>query len=103
MSGMVKVAGQPPSTVRQGPVKLLIGAALVATIGVSGFAVGRATSDQPAAAGGGTTQAATRASVGDSAATRDQQRRSASNQLASPVVAVGPVTFGHLIGHRPGH
>ena len=110
MSGMVKVAGQPRSTVKPNPVKLLVAAALAASIGAGGFAIGRSTADQ--AASGGSTQAITRPALGDSAQTRDQQRRAPTGQqrqhLASQPVAPAqahlPPTFGdRLIGHRPGH
>jgi hypothetical protein len=50
MSAMVKAAGHPLGVVRQGPMRLVIGAALVVGIAVGGFAVGRATSDREAAA-----------------------------------------------------
>jgi hypothetical protein len=53
MSAMVNAAGHPLGSVRQGPMRLVIGAALVVSIAASGFAVGRATSDRQAVAANG--------------------------------------------------
>jgi hypothetical protein len=48
MSAMVKAAGHPLGVLRQGPIRLVIGAALVVSIAAGGFAIGRATSDPQA-------------------------------------------------------
>jgi hypothetical protein len=54
MCAMFKVARHPLDVFRQGPMRLVIGAALVVSIGAGGFAVGRATSDrQEVAVNGG--------------------------------------------------
>jgi hypothetical protein len=47
---MVKTARHPVGIVRQGPMRLVIGAAILVSIAASGFAFGRATSDRQAAA-----------------------------------------------------
>ena len=49
MSATIKAAGQSQDVVRLGPMKFVIGAVLVASVAAGGFAIGRASSDQPAA------------------------------------------------------
>jgi hypothetical protein len=98
MSADVKAAVRPPSGMRWDPMRFAIGTALAISLTAGGFAIGRASFDQPGTvvSGGTVAAGADHAEAGaiaaprisptqpSDAAIRDQQRHHGSRHRASP-------------------